>query len=117
NTIIDISRIGSGETKALIMGILIIRLQEHRSCKRTGINQDLRHVTLLEEAHHLLRATSGAQSMESANLRGMSVEILTNAIAEMRTYGEGFIIADQTPSIMSEAVISNTGSKVIFRLP
>ncbi len=117
NTIIDISRIGSGETKALIMGILIIRLQEHRSCKRDGINQDLRHVTLLEEAHHLLRATSGAQSMESANLRGMSVEILTNAIAEMRTYGEGFIIADQTPSIMSEAVISNTGSKVIFRLP
>lgn len=117
NTIIDISRIGSGETKALIMGILIIRLQEHRSCKRDGINQELRHVTLLEEAHHLLRATSGAQSMESANLRGMSVEILTNAIAEMRTYGEGFIIADQTPSIMSEAVISNTGSKVIFRLP
>lgn len=117
NTIIDISRIGSGETKALIMGILIIRLQEHRSCNRTGINQDLRHVTLLEEAHHLLRATSGAQSMESANLRGMSVEILTNAIAEMRTYGEGFIIADQTPSIMSEAVISNTGSKIIFRLP
>lgn len=117
NTIIDISRIGSGETKALIMGILIIRLQEHRSCKRTGINQELRHVTLLEEAHHLLRATSGAQSMESANLRGMSVEILTNAIAEMRTYGEGFIVADQTPSIMSEAVISNTGSKVIFRLP
>ena len=117
NTIIDISRIGSGETKALIMGILIIRLQEHRSCNRSGINQELRHVTLLEEAHHLLRATSGAQSMESANLRGMSVEILTNAIAEMRTYGEGFIIADQTPSIMSEAVISNTGSKVIFRLP
>ena len=117
NTIIDISRIGSGETKALIMGILIIRLQEHRSCKRGGINQELKHVTLLEEAHHLLRATSGAQSMESANLRGMSVEILTNAIAEMRTYGEGFIIADQTPSIMSEAVISNTGSKVIFRLP
>ena len=117
NTIIDISRIGSGETKALIMGILIIRLQEHRSSRRDGINQDLKHVTLLEEAHHLLRATSGAQSMESANLRGMSVEILTNAIAEMRTYGEGFIIADQTPSIMSEAVISNTGSKVIFRLP
>ncbi|MCD8107339.1 MAG: DUF87 domain-containing protein [Oscillospiraceae bacterium] len=117
NTIIDISRIGSGETKALIMGILIIRLQEHRSCNRDGINQELKHVTLLEEAHHLLRATSGAQSMESANVRGMSVEILTNAIAEMRTYGEGFIIADQTPSIMSEAVISNTGSKIIFRLP
>ncbi len=117
NTIVDISRIGSGETKSLIMGFLVICLQEYRDCNRKGINEPLRHVTLLEEAHHLLRATSGSQSMESANLRGMSVEILTTAIAEMRSYGEGFIIADQTPSIMAEAVISNTGSKVIFRLP
>lgn len=117
NTIVDISRIGSGETKSLIMGFLVICLQEYRACNRNGINEDLRHVTLLEEAHHLLKATSGSQSMESANLRGMSVEILTSAIAEMRSYGEGFIIADQTPSIMAEAVISNTGSKIIFRLP
>ncbi len=117
NTIIDISRLGSAETKSLIMGIMIIRLQEYRSCNRNGINEELQHVTLLEEAHHLLRQTSGAQAMESANLRGMSVEILTNAIAEMRTYGEGFIIADQTPSIMSEAVIGNTSTKVIFKLP
>ena len=117
NTIIDISRLGSAETKSLIMGIMIIRMQEYRSCNRNGINEELQHVTLLEEAHHLLRQTSGSQSMESANLRGMSVEILTNAIAEMRTYGEGFIIADQTPSIMSEAVIGNTSTKVIFKLP
>ena len=117
NTIIDISRLGSAETKSLIMGIMIIRLQEYRANHRNGINEDLQHVTLLEEAHHLLRQTSSAQSMEGANLRGMSVEILTNAIAEMRTYGEAFVIADQTPSIMSEAVIGNTGTKVIFRLP
>ena len=47
----------------------------------------------------------------------MSVEILTNAIAEMRTYGEGFVIADQSPKVMDETVIRNTGTKVIFRLP
>ena len=117
NAIIDISRLGSAETKSLIMGIMIIRLQEYRANHRSGINEELQHVTLLEEAHHLLRQTSSAQSMEGANLRGMSVEILTNAIAEMRTYGEAFVIADQTPSIMSEAVIGNTGTKVIFRLP
>ncbi len=117
NVIIDISRLGSSETKSLIMGILIIRLQEYRSSKRKGMNQGLRHVTVLEEAHHLLRASSDEQSMEGANLRGMSVEILTNAIAEMRTYGEGFIIADQSPGIMDESVIRNTNTKVLFRLP
>ena len=35
----------------------------------------------------------------------------------MRTYGEGFVIADQSPKAMDETVIRNTGTKVIFRLP
>ncbi len=117
NAIIDISRLGSSETKSLIMGMLIIRLQEHRVTRCEEINSRLRHVTLLEEAHHLLKAVSGAQSMESANLQGMSVEILTNAIAEMRTYGESFIIADQSPSVMDRSVIRNTNTKVVFKLP
>ena len=43
--------------------------------------------------------------------------MLTNAIAEMRTYGEGFIIADQAPDMLDEAVIRNTNTKIIFRLP
>lgn len=117
NAIIDISRLGSSETKSLIMGMLIIRLQEHRMTRCEEINSRLKHVTLLEEAHHLLKAASGSQSMESANLQGMSVEILTNAIAEMRTYGESFIIADQSPSVMDRSVIRNTNTKVVFKLP
>ena len=55
--------------------------------------------------------------MESANLAGKSVEMLTNAIAEMRTYGEGFVIADQAPGLLDPAVIRNTNTKVVFRLP
>lgn len=80
-------------------------------------NADLRHITVLEEAHHLLRRTSVEQSSESSNLLGKSVEMLTNAIAEMRTYGEGFIIADQSPGLLDMAVIRNTNTKIIHRLP
>lgn len=116
NVIIDISRIGSVETKALIMGILIMKLQEYRMCSGST-NAALKHITVLEEAHHLLRRTSYLQAQESANLQGKSVEMLTNAIAEMRTYGEGFIIADQAPNMLDEAVIRNTNTKIIFRLP
>ena len=54
---------------------------------------------------------------ESANLLGKSVEMLANAIAEMRTYGEGFIIADQAPGLMDLSVIRNTNTKIIMRLP
>ena len=116
NVIIDLSRVGSMETKSLLMGILVMKLQEYRMCI-SGMNSKLRHVTVLEEAHNLLRKTSAEQSQEGANLQGKSVEMLANAIAEMRTYGEGFIIADQAPGLLDMSVIRNTNTKIILRLP
>ena len=117
NVIVDLSRVGSSETKALLMGILMIKLQEYRMANAEGANVGLRHVTVLEEAHNLLRRTSTEQSQEGSNLQGKAVEMLTNAIAEMRTYGEGFIIADQAPGLLDMAVIRNTNTKLILRLP
>lgn len=116
NVIVDLSRVGSMETKSLLMGILVMKLQEYRMCS-SGMNSRLRHVTVLEEAHNLLRKTSAEQSQEGANLQGKSVEMLANAIAEMRTYGEGFIIADQAPGLLDVSVIRNTNTKIILRLP
>ncbi|WP_223450890.1 ATP-binding protein [Faecalibacterium prausnitzii] len=116
NVIVDLSRVGSMETKSLLMGILVMKLQEYRMCS-SGMNSRLRHVTVLEEAHNLLRKTSAEQSQEGANLQGKSVEMLANAIAEMRTYGEGFIIADQASGLLDMSVIRNTNTKIILRLP
>lgn len=117
NTIVDLSRVGSTETKSLMMGILVLKLQEYRMAKQVGTDSELRHVTVLEEAHNLLKKTSAEQGQETANLQGKSVEMLTNAIAEMRTYGEGFIIADQAPDLLDTAVIRNTNTKIVLRLP
>ena len=116
NVIVDLSRVGSSETKSLIMGLLVLKLQEYRMTSGV-MNSRLRHVTVLEEAHNLLKRTSTEQSSESGNLIGKSVEMLTNSIAEMRTYGEGFIIADQAPALLDMAVIRNTNTKIIMRLP
>ena len=116
NVIVDLSRVGSTETKALIMGLLVMKLQEYRM-SQGGMNETLRHVTVLEEAHNLLKRTSTVQGAVGADLAGKSVEMLANAIAEMRTYGEGFIIADQAPGLLDEAVIRNTNTKIILRLP
>ena len=116
NAIIDLSRVGSSETKSLLMGLLILRLQEYRMSEAAAGGR-LRHITVLEEAHHLLRRTSGEQSQESANLQGKAVEMISNAIAEMRAYGQGFVIADQSPGLMDMSVIRNTNTKIILRLP
>ena len=117
NVIVDLSRIGSVETKSLITGMLFLKLQEYRYSCGTNGNSDLKHVTVLEEAHNLLKRTSSEQNQEGSNLQGKSVEMISNSIAEMRTYGEGFIIADQSPNLLDQSVIRNTNTKIILRLP
>ena len=117
NVIVDLSRVGSQETKSLIMGILIMRLGEYRANSGIAHNSVLRHITVLEEAHNILKRTSQEQNMEGSNVAGKSVEMLSNAIAEMRTYGEGFIIVDQSPGAVDISAIRNTNTKIIMRLP
>ena len=105
NVIIDLSRVKSSETKSLLMGLLVMKLNEFRTSEQKGMNLPLRHITVLEEAHNLLKRTSTAQSTESSNLVGMAVEKIANSMAEMRTYGEGFIIVDQSPTAVDIAAI------------
>ena len=115
NTIVDLSRVGSSETKSLIMGILVLKLSEYRMANAKQANSGLRHITVLEEAHNLLkRTTPGAAG---SNVVGKSVEMICNSIAEMRTYGEGFIIVDQSPTAVDIAAIKNTNTKILMRLP
>lgn len=113
NCILDISRVKSSETKALIMGLIIYILNEYRMDRKSENNNGLKHITVLEEAHNLLKNTSGGDSA----LIGKSVEMLTQTIAEIRTYGEGFIIVDQSPSSVDIAAIKNTNTKIVLRTP
>lgn len=117
DAIIDISRVGAMETKSLIMGLVVLKLQEYRTSHAGEMNEPLKHLTILEEAHNLLKKTSTEQSAEGSNMVGKSVEMLTNAIAEMRTFGEGFVIVDQAPNLLDTAAIRNTNTKIVLRLP
>ena len=122
NVIVDLSDIGSDETIALLMGILIMQLGEYRQSMRKsgsskGRDSELVHVTVLEEAHNLLKRTSKEQSQEGSNIVGKSVEMIANSIKELRTYGEGFVIIDQSPMAVDQSAIENTSTKVIFNTP
>jgi nucleoside-triphosphatase THEP1 len=122
NVIVDLSELGSNEVIALVMGVLIMKLNEYRksqrkSTKRISLNSELKHVTILEEAHNLLKRTSKEQSQDGANMVGKSVEMISNSIKEMRTYGEGFIIIDQSPMAVDSSAIENTATKIIMNTP
>lgn len=122
NVVVDLSELGSDEAIALIMGVLIMKLNEYRKAQRKenknlSLNSKLQHVTVLEEAHNLLKRTSKDQNQEGANMVGKSVEMISNSIKEMRTYGEGFIIIDQSPMAVDTSAIENTATKIIMNTP
>lgn len=48
---------------------------------------------------------------------GKSVEMISNSIKEMRTYGEGFVIIDQSPMAVDTSAIENTATKIIMNTP
>jgi hypothetical protein len=115
--VVNLASLGSPEKKAIVMGMLLIRLEEYRI--DTGVPHDarLRHLMVVEEAHNLLKNTGDASNMEIANPRGQAIEYFANLIAEMRAYGQGFLIADQSVSVLDASVLRNTNTKISFCAP
>lgn len=116
NAIVDLSHIGSPESLSLIMGLLVIKLREYRLSKAKEVDQPTCHVTVLEEAHNLLQRCSTNVSQESGDSQGKAVAEIVKCIAEMRTYGESFMIVDQSPSTVDLAAMRNTAIKIVMRL-
>ncbi len=117
SNVIDLSSMGSPDKRALVMGLMFMRLYEHRLANGLPETSDLRHLMVLEEAHVLLKKTSTAQSQETSNTAGLAVESFSNALAEMRAYGQGFMVADQSASALDDSVLKNTNIKIVMRAP
>jgi hypothetical protein len=112
---IELNDLNEPDIRNFLIGALMLRLSaELEASHRANPQEGLRHVTLLEEAHHFLLEPRG--SGPGADLARASNMLLANAFAEMRAYGEGIIVADQAPSDLSTAVLRNTNLKIAHRL-
>ncbi|MGE3620500.1 MAG: ATP-binding protein [Acidimicrobiia bacterium] len=114
NVVLEIEDIGDDADKAFFMGAVLVQLTEHlRVSHRSGTApRGLRHLTVIEEAHRLLR-----QPGPGAGAGAHAVETFASLLAEVRAYGEGLVIAEQIPSKLVPDVIKNTAVKVVHRLP
>ena len=115
NTILELKSVGDDGEKAFLMALLFINLYEYCEINREPLT-GLQHLTLIEEAHRLLKNIPPSISAESANPRGKAVEMFTDILSEIRSYGEGFIVVDQVPSKLTPDVIKNTNLKILHRL-
>lgn len=111
-TILELRHLGSHEDKALMMGFILLALQEYADHNRPVGGQKLNHIVLLEEAHNLMADTDETDTAQAA-----AVQFFTNMLAENRKYGQGFIIVEQIPTLLAEGAIKNTVTKLMHRLP
>ncbi|MGH3937402.1 MAG: ATP-binding protein [Pseudonocardiaceae bacterium] len=112
NVVLEIEDIGNDQDKAFFIGAVLIRLYEHLRIHHTTTGPTtLGHITVVEEAHRLLKR------VEPGTPAAHAVELFTALLAEIRAYGEGLVIAEQIPAKIAPDVIKNTALKIIHRLP
>jgi DNA helicase HerA-like ATPase len=120
NVVLEIEDVGDDGDKAFLMGTVLIRLAEHLRMANRGRPPGppgLRHLTVVEEAHRLLRRHQAADGGGQAGAAAHAVEMFAGLLAEIRAYGEGLIIAEQIPERLVPDVIKNTAVKITHRLP
>lgn len=111
-TILELNAIDNEVQKSVLIALLLIQICVYTKQNHKGDGK-LKNLLLLDEAHVLFKAQQGSGNGEGGN---NAVHSLENMLAEIRSYGTGIVIADQSPAAVGSEVIKNTDIKVIFRL-
>lgn len=113
-TVIELNSLENHEQKALIMALLLINIVLFTKQNNVG-DGNLKNILMIDEAHVLLGSESSSQD-GAADAGKTTVQALQNMIAEIRSYGTGIIIADQSPRKVTREIVGNTDIKVVFQL-
>lgn len=113
-TVIELAAIENSDQKALIIALLLLSILAYVNANYIG-EGSLKNVILLEEAHVLLDAETNAGQGE-ANPSAIAQGLVKRMLAEIRSYGVGIIVADQSPRKVSTDVVALTDIKMVFRL-
>lgn len=113
-TIIELAAIENSDQKALIISLLLLSILAYVNANYIG-EGGLKNVILLEEAHVLLDADTNV-GQGDANPSAIAQGLVKRMLAEIRSYGVGIVIADQSPRKVGTDVVALTDMKVVFRL-
>jgi hypothetical protein len=128
NVVITFKDVAAEQDKTFLMGALLIRLAEHlrmrerqpetRGLQGVGgltpgglVPGALRHVIVIEEAHWLATNPGAAQANSSAP----GSELFAALLGEVRSYGEGVVLAGRNPVRFFPEVLARAALKIEHR--
>ncbi len=113
--LIELNHLGSDNEKALIFNLILRKLYLYQ--QHEGFSKELRHVTVIEEAHRLISFEPMASDPFERSIKSKTQQTFSDILAEIRTYGEAFIISEQKPKELIRSAITNTNLKICHKLP
>lgn len=114
-TVIELAAIENSDEKALYIALILLSVLSYVNANYVGEGDKLRNFILVEEAHVLLDSSShGGEG--AANPAAIAQGLVKRMLAEIRSYGVGVGIADQSPRKVGTDIIALTDVKLSFRL-
>lgn len=104
SVILELDLLNQAE-QTFLSEVLLLWIIQYRM-NQSGPREELRHVVLIEEAHHLLRAPPGVGDG--------SEPVIHIALREVRELGESIILATQNASIVPVSVFGNQATTLAF---
>lgn len=96
------------EMKPFVANILLIQINEY--IRKQNGSRSLKSVLVLEEAHNII---SNILPGTEINSKALASQYFTSMLTELREYGIGIVIADQSPSKLNMEAVNTTGTKII----
>lgn len=113
-TVIELAAIENADEKALYIALILLSILCYVNANYVG-EGGLKNFILLEEAHVLLDADNNEQT-GAANPTAIAQGLVKRMLAEIRSYGVGIAVADQSPRKVGLDILALTDIKVTFRL-
>jgi uncharacterized protein with PIN domain len=113
--ILELDGLRNDNEKSLIFNILLRKIYLY--LQNQGFSSKMEHLTIIEEAHRLLSYERKTLSAHNHSVKMKAQESFGDILAEIRTYGEAFIIVEQKPSELIGSLITNTNLKICHKLP
>ncbi len=117
--VIELEGLADDADKCLVMGTILVQYYQYlkQNFKDSEDKRKLSHLIVIEEAHRLFKKAKKNKTAESgSDPTGQLVDSLSNMMAEIRAFGEGMLIIDQSPTKLADDVIKNSATKIVHRI-
>lgn len=118
HSVLELEGLADDADKCLVMGTVLVQYYQYLKLHFSSSGQKLQHLLIIEEAHRLFKNTKNSRGRTDGgpDPTGQLVDSLSNMMAEIRAFGEGMLIVDQSPTKIAEDVIKNSAAKIVHRI-